>query len=425
MPWPYKNGLNIRVADDPPQAGPISEQITEEAGITADWDDDFRVEPLVKEGDIVAQGAPVLRSRRHPEIVVTAPMAARVATIGLGAGRRLSQIVFFREAEAGRHAFDTGAAHKLEYPEAVRELLQQTGMWRLLRSRPFGQVPHPGETPSAIVVMALDTRPSAPDPRIALKGRENDLDRGLRALAMLTSGPIFFCQDMGSEVIDRDLLPETGQLIRSPKKHPWGLAGHQVHTLCPALTNKRVWDVHAEDVANIGTLLETGLIPETRLISVTGPELREQRLVRCQPGADLRGLSYGLANPGQHSILSGSALDGHEARWLGLRDRQTTVIEGQAHAHRHHWFLSALQRASRPLPVIPTAAVDQAMGGVMPAVALLRAIASGDSETATRLGVLSLLPEDLTLIDYVTGAGERYSDMLATLLARIAAEEGL
>lgn len=423
LQWPLKGGLSVKVAGLPAPTRPVPVQITEEAGLTAAWDDDFRVEPLVAEGDRVAQGAPVLRSRHYPEIVVTAPMAARVAKIGLNAGRRLSRIVFYAESDAGRHSFDTRAANSLDQPAEVRTALQASGLWSAFRSRPFGREPVPAEVPTAIVVMALDTRPGAPDPRLALAGREEEFVRGLRALLTLGDGPVYVCQTPGKALFDAAGLGERISIVRSGGRHPWGLAGFQIHNIHPAGSGKPVWDLHAEDVAGIGAFLDTGLVPETRLISITGSALREQRYVNCQPGADLRGLSHGLVKPGRHSILSGSALDGREARWLGPRQRQATILSGDTGGRRNHWFLSALQGASRPLPIIPTAALDQAMGGSLPAAALLRALSAGDAETAVKLGALSFLAEDMALVDYVTGAEPRFSDVLTTLLERIAEEE--
>ncbi|WP_197945383.1 Na(+)-translocating NADH-quinone reductase subunit A [Oricola thermophila] len=371
----------------------------------------------------MAQGEPVLRSRREPEIVVVAPMPARVATIGLGAGHRLSEVVFFHEPDAGRHEHDVDSARSLEDRAALRDALLGSGLWRDFRSRPFGRVPAPREAPSAIVVMALDTRPGAPDPRLALAGRQAEFEHGLRALTLLTDGPVLLCQDHGPELFYDRGVGGRIRLVKSHDEHPWGLAGFQVHRHHPAEAGRPVWDIHAEDVAGIGAFLLTGLVPETRLVSVTGTALREPRLVRCQAGADLRALSYRQVRPGRHSVLAGSVLDGQEARWLGARDRQATVISGEMPSRDHHWFLSALRRASRPLPLIPTAAVDHAMGGEIPAVAFLKAVAVGDTETAIRLGALSLLGEDLALADYVTCAEPRFSELLARMLDRIA-EEG-
>jgi Na+-transporting NADH:ubiquinone oxidoreductase subunit A len=277
------------------------------------------------------------------------------------------------------------------------------------------------ESPAAIAVMALDTRPGAPEPRLAIADSLDNFEHGLRALMLLTSGPLLLCQHSGPDLVERG-LGDRLRIIKAEPLHPWGLAGFHIHHFHPVEPGKPVWDIHAEDVSAIGAFLTTGFVPETRLVSVTGSALHAPRMVRCQPGADLRGLSYGLVKPGRHSILTGSALDGREARWLGLRDRQMTVIGGEVTARQSHWFLSALQQVSRPLPVIPTAALDQAMGGVLPAVPLLRALSAGDTESAIRLGVLSFLGEDLALADYVTCAQPRHSDLLTRMLRKIETE---
>ena len=88
-----------------------------------------------------------------------------------------------------------------------------------------------------------------------------------------------------------------------------------------------------------------------------------------------------------------------------------------------HWLTSALRSASRPVPLIPTAALEQSLGGALPAVALVRALSAGDRETAVRLGALSLVEEDLALADYVTCAEPRLSVLLRGILQAIEAEE--
>ncbi len=47
----------------------------------------------------------------------------------------------------------------------------------------------------------------------------------------------------------------------------------------PPRSRRPVWDLHAEDVAALGDLLDTGIVPMTRLVSVTGAALREARLL--------------------------------------------------------------------------------------------------------------------------------------------------
>lgn len=396
--------------------------ITDQSALFAGSEDDFRVEALVAEGDRVNQGQPVLRSRRHPEIVLVAPVGGEVATLDIGPGRRLSSIVFFHDHNAGRHVHRSlGPAND---NSAVRAAVQAGGLWPLFRSRPFGHIPKPGENPAAIFVMAADSRPEAPSPALAVRGREEAFARGLSALTLLTEGAIHLCYDkvFAAGVETFKITRVIPSLVGNSPSH--GLAGFQIALRHPPALAAPVWDIHAEDVASIGDFLADGMVPETRLIAVSGSALRETRVVRCQPGADLRALCYDILKPGPHRLLAGSALDGREARWLGPWRRQVTAVPCPGEVPRQHWFSRALKGASRPLPIIPTAALDQAFGGILPAAPLARAIASNDAETAIRLGALSLLEDDLALADFVTAASPRLSSMLRALVDRIAREEG-
>ena len=403
-----------------PASDDIRTQITDQCALFARAEDDFRVDMLVAPGERVAQGAPVLRSRRHPALTLVAPVAGDIAAIDLGPGRRLAQVLFFHVPGAGRHVHDVAACGSGD-AAATRAALLAAGLWPSFRSRPFGRVPLPEEEPAAILVMAADTRPDAPAPRLALEGCEEDFARGLRALAGLTAGPVIVCHDGGIGNVGGG--NDRVRLVKISPVHPHGLAGFQLAARFPAAVGRAVWDIHAEDVAGIGAFLATGLVTETRMVSVSGMALRETRLVRCQPGADLRALTFDIVRPGPHRLLSGSSLDGVEGRWLGQWRHQVTAITGGAPQGMSHWFPAALKRSSRPLPIIPTAALDRAFGGVLPAAPLVRAIAANDTESAVRLGALSLIEEDLALADYVTAASPRIAIMLRAMLDRIKAEE--
>lgn len=400
----------------------IQTLITDQCALFARPEDDFRVDLLVAPGDRVQQGAPVLRSRRDPELTLVAPVSGEVASVELGAGRRLMQVVFFHLPEEGRHLHDITAARGGSDAAGTRTLLLSAGLWPRLRSRPFGRVPMSAEQPVAIFVMALDTRPDAPPPALALEGREEDFGRGLRALARLTEGPLVVCHDGSVSSAPDPGLGARLQLIKIAPVHPQGLAGLQIASLHPAEVARPVWDVHAEDVADIGVLLATGLVPETRLVSVSGSALREKRIVRCQPGADFRALCFEVVKPGAHRLLA-SLYDVVESRWLSPWGRQVVAVSGAAATHRRHWFSAALRSAGRPLPIIPTAALEQAFGGLLPSAALVRALGSNDAEAAARLGALSLIEEDVAFADYLTAASPSCAAMLRAMLEQIAAEE--
>lgn len=393
-------------------------RITNEATLHSPFHDDFRVELLVRPGDLVAQGQPVLRATKARDFTMTAPMPARVAAIDMDRGKRLNSILFYHEPEAGRHLFDVppdpGA-------DGTWTMLATSGLWRAFRQRPgigraFGDV-----RPSAIVVMAHDTRPGAGRPLDWVRDRGAEIEAGLKALARLSEGPIFLVRPRGAEVDMRGAADST-VCLEAPEAHPWGLPGIHILQNAPASFSRPVWDIHIEAVADVGNLMRTGHVPETKHVAIDGPGVRQPMLLKVQPGADIRELLFSRVVPGNHLVLSGSSIDGTPARWVGLGSHQITVLMAPEPAGPPHWLRAALGRASRPVPIIPTAGLEQALGGAVPVMPLLRAISSGDLESAVALGALSLTAEDLALVDYITRADPPLSGQLRALIDRASDE---
>lgn len=415
----FGSGLTPRFASPPVDAADPVEVITQEAGIRTSIGQTLRITALVKEDELVNQGAPLARLRDMPHVQFVAPMPGRVARISLQPGRKLSEIVLFRET--GGDVVRHDHANATTEPD-LRHLMQNAGLWPWLRRRPFGGMPADDERPAAIVVMAVDTRPFAPDPRQALADRHEAFARGLQALTLLTDGPVLVCQQSGPPLFEAGLADGRVRAVACGARHPQGSAGFRIHALAPATIETPVWDIHAEDVAALGDLLTAGVLPMTRLVRVAGAGLRESRLIRTQPGADLRELTHRAVAPGAHMLMSGSPLDGHEAHWLAPRHRQITVLPRQQKGKPPHWFVAALTHSGLPKPVIPTAALTHAFGAALPAVPFVRALSSGDDEMAMKLGVLSLLEEDLGLADYVLGGEAQLAELLRGMLDRIRTE---
>jgi Na+-transporting NADH:ubiquinone oxidoreductase subunit A len=414
----FSAGLIPDIPSPPDRAG-IEDVVTEEAAIQAPAGPALQITALVEEGDTVPRGAVVACLRHAPDVCLVSPLPGRVARISLLPGRKLSEIVLFREDTDGIERHDTAMAQSVP---GLRQLMQGAGIWPWLRRRPFGGMPAPGEVPAAIVVMAADTRPYAPDPRQALDGREEQFSRGVSALQRLTQGPVLVCQRDTADGLPFDSEMGRVRPVFCGPRHPQGSAGIRIHQLFPAGLDAPVWDIHAEDVAALGSLLETGELPMTRLVRIAGSGLREARTIRTHPGADLRQLTQRLVTAGPQTLMSGSVLDGHSAHWLAPGHRQITVLPQAPGRKPRHWFVAALSQTAGAAPAIPTAALSQAFGAALPALPFVRALGSGDDEAAMRLGILSLLEEDVALADYVLGETGQITAQLRGMLDRIQAE---
>ncbi len=369
---------------------------------------EIRSELLVGEGDAVAAGSPLFRDRKRRDIQFTAPVAGVIERIALGPRRRLASL----EIRVG-----AGAAVRFATPAAfdrsgARQLLLESGLWTAIRLRPFGRIPDPGSLPDAIFVTAIDTSPLAADPRVALQDLRGVFARGIDLLGLLTDGPVFVCHGPGE-----NLVAESPRIrcVQFAGPHPAGLPGTHIHRLLPVRPGRRVWQIHCQDVAAIGRLLESGEVPSERVISLAGPGVRRPRLLRVPAGSSLEDLVAGELQEGGMQILSGPVIAGRSSRFLGRHHWQITVLpEGQP--RRRQGWLSSLLAIRQPEPVIPSEALEQALGLDLPVIPLLRALSVGDIETAERLGCLELLEEDLSLAKFAAGGGQDFPALLRSVL---------
>lgn len=377
---------------------------------------------LCERGDRVQRGQPVFVDRAHPDIVFVAPVSGMVEQATLGPRRSLSALVIRAEPGSKEPGPVTVAASTAT---DVRTMLLAHGLWPGLLTRPYGRIPAPDSTPDAIFVTATADNPHAPDPRLALDGRNDMFRSGLKALALLIAGPVHVCQSPGA-----DIAADLGDRIRGsffPAGPASGLAGSHIHRLHPVGPQRMVWSIGYQDVAAIGALIETGIPDFTRIVSLTGPRASRPRLVRTFTGASLQDLTREEILPARDGsaaiILSGSPLAGRPASWLGRYHQQITLLsDAPARKETAGWGLLARFKRppSRPGPIVPTAALEKMLGFDIPAVPFLRALSVGDAEAASRLGCLELVEEDLAAVSMVCTSGADYGRMLRHVLDELA-----
>lgn len=379
---------------------------------------------LCAQGDRVMRGQPLFHDRAHPDVVFVAPVSGIVEQVTLGPRRSLSALIVRAEPDAKDPA-PVGVAASTSAD--LRSTLLEHGLWPAFLTRPFGRIPAPDATPNAIFVTVTPDNPHAPDPRVLLAGRPDSFRTGLKALALLTPGPVHVCQTPGT-----DLAADLGERIRGSffdNGPSSGLAGSHIHRLHPVGPGKMVWSIGYQDVTAIGTLIETGIPDFSRVVSLTGPLASRPRLVRTTIGASLPDLVREDILPAPDGsgvcILSGSAINGRPASWLGRYHQQVTLLSASP-AHKEasgRGLLAWFRRSpSRPRPIVPIAGLEKALAFDVPAVPLLRALSVGDAETASRLGCLEMLEEDLAAVSLVCTSGADYGRMLRHVLDELAAD---
>ena len=370
----------------------------------------------VQQGDTVATGDVLFRSRQHPEIVFPAPRAGKVATIEFGPRRTLSAIVIESSAEPG-DAEKPPVAQNASTSGEVRALLLERGIWPAFRTRPFGYIPAPDQEPFAIVVNAVSRSLLAPDPRVVIDARPDDFREGLAGIALLTGGRVFLCRGEGNDLLPTPLDGVSEAVFAGTSAS--GFDGTQINRLCRAGARRTVWSVRYQDAIAIGHLLRTGQYLSERIVSVTGPHAARPRLLRTAVGADLQQIAEREPGASPHSILSGDALTGREAAYLGRYHDQITLAEPMGANRKPNRLRSLLVRRSA---VVPTSNLERAMAIDVHPVPLMRALSVGDVDAAERLGCLELIEEDVAALGQLCTSGADYGRLLREVLDQLAAE---
>ncbi|MCX8997415.1 hypothetical protein NOF55_09875 [Rhizobiaceae bacterium BDR2-2] len=364
----------------------------------------------VAAGQRVRAGERLFTDRRRPGLVYTAPVAGTVRAIAHGRRRSLDSIVIDVEGDEAVEFERPAQPDRM----TVQSLLMASGGWQALRTRPFGRIADAAAVPDAVFVTAIDTAPLAGDPAPVIRRFETWFRLGAGALRHLTDGSVYVCQAADASLPD----VEGTTTVRFSGRHPAGLPSTHIHHIHPVGEGRMVWHIGYQDVIAIGCLLDTGRIWTRRVIALTGPGTHNPRLALAPPGANLRDLfGNGLTGPAVQ-LLSGSPLGGAAEHFLRRYDVQAAAIPHQPPPRRSllSRYLRPPDDERAPPPLIPNAVHERAAPCAILPAPFLRAISTGDAETAAKLGALELVEEDLALLNYVDGSGTDYGALLRATL---------
>jgi len=403
----------------------------------------IKVKMLVQEGDVVKIGSPLFCDKRDPDVFFTSPGAGKVAAINRG-DKRLALSVVINLAD-DQHA-DFG---KLAFGDAgqVASSLQRTGLWTLLRQRPFDKVAESTAAPSSLFVTCTDTHPLAAPPLAILAGREEEFKAGLQVLRKLAP-QTFMCTAPGDDWSAMEVDGVNQHKFSGP--HPAGNPGVHINALDPVSSKKTVWNIGFQEVAEIGHLVKTGQLPVSRVFAAVGPAFDKPTLVRTRRGVSTSELLAAHNLTGKLRAVAGSALSGDGATpgsptaFMGCRDNQMCVLNDDPQKEllgwanpigsRHTFTNTALIKFFRSRhkfdtdlngghrAIVPLGNWEEVMPMDIMPTHLIKALAAGDLEMAEKLGVLEVAEEDLALCEYLDQSKTEVTALLRAMLTRIEKE---
>ncbi len=448
MHFTIKKGLTLPVAGSPAQiindANPVSS-----VAILGNEYVGMKPTMLVEEGQQVKLGQALFTDKKNPSVQFTSPAAGIVKQIKRGAKRALQAVIIELEGD-DELSFKQYSANQLTSlsVDQVRSNLLESGLWTAIRTRPYSKSANPETIPHSIFVTAIDSAPLAADPAIIINEYAEDYAHGLTVLSNLTEGKVFICQSQVAPAVAN--MPSNVETHTFSGPHPSGLASTHIHHLDPVSSNKTVWQINYQDVIAIGKLFTTGKLWVERIISLSGPLVKQPRLLRTRLGASTEQLVEGEVEQVQSRVISGSVLHGHTAtNWAGHLGRfhlQISVIAEATEREFFGWikpvgknkfsalnvFLSKVlgkkdlnmttSQNGSPRAMVPVGAFETVMPLDILPTQLLRALVVRDTDAAQALGCLELDEEDLALCSFVCSGKFDYGPVLRSNLTQIEKE---
>jgi len=377
-------------------------------------------------GDKVKAGTPLFFDKYQPEIQYVSPVSGEVSAINRGERRRILEVIVKTDSANLSEDFLQENPQNLTSDLIKTELLK-SGIWPAIKSRPFGIVAHPADQPKAIFISCFDSSPLAPDYDFVFKDEAIAWQTGIDALSKLTKGKINLGLSVNKE---NKIFSQTKgvEITTFSGPHPAGNVGIQIHAVSPINKGEVVWTLMPQDVIMIGRLFLTGKYDSSRIIALSGSEVKEPRYYQFWQGGSLSGLLKERITKKNVRIISGNVLTGTAVTtdgflgfydtmvsvipdgnyyemfgwalpgfgkyspshtffsWLGSKQKKY-ILDSNTHGEERAFVLSDEYEKVLPMDILP--------------VYLLKAILANDIDAMEQLGIYEVIEEDFALCEYV------------------------
>lgn len=404
----------------------------------------------VEIGASVKAGDTIFFDKKMPSIKHAAPVSGEVIALNRGAKRSVAEVVILADKEIQYRKFDGFDLEKGSREDLVNYLLD-SGVWPLIRQRPFNCIAAPNDVPANIFISTFDTAPLAPDLNYIVQGKEAAFQKGLDVLAKLTPGSVHLGLNANGDSAPSEAFSEATGVEKHwfLGQHPSGNVGVQIHHIAPIGSNDKVWTLGVQDVITLGTLFTENKFDASRVVALTGAEFANPVYVQTYMGANIGELVAGNLQSRNNRIISGDVLSGEKKtgdNFLNTHDDQVTAVEEGDYYEMFGWLLP--QKASPSIsgtypnglfPDVKFTADTNTHGekrafvvtgqyeSVMPmdiyVQHLMKNIIINDFERMEGLGILELVEEDVALCEFTCTSKQPLQQILREGLDRIR-EEG-
>ena len=400
-------------------------------------DDYFGLKPkiLVREGDHVLKGDPLLEDKTNPGFTVNSPVTGEIREINRGEKRALVSIVIDKSNDDSVAFQQTN--NKLEN-------LRRASLWDSFRERPFNRVPNINTRPDFLFINACKTDGLEVSPNQILEVEAENFVAGIKYLLDALGCEINLCSYSNIYIGELDV----NQYVIEGK-YPAGNSSIHIQNIKPLTKNTKTWTINWQDVVRIGNSVKSGNFCFDKYVSVCGPACAEPKVIKTNLGANMEELTAGILSTDLRRV-SGSLLYGRSgdsySDYLTRYSNQISLVSDEREATFFNWlqpgfenhsnsnvFLSSFLKPEKfnfdtninggYRAIVPIGVFDEVNPYEIDSTLFLKSLAIGDLVALRELGIFDLSDEDMSIFSYVCPSKYDYVALFNDCMEMIWKEE--
>jgi len=251
--------------------------------------------------------------------------------------------------------------------------------------------------------------------------------KGLDYITQLTSGKTHLNIDGNTNPATVFTGAKGVEINKISGAHPSGNVGIQVHHINPINKGEVIWYLQPQDVIAIARLFTEGKYDVSRIVALSGSQVKKPKYYRTIAGATISNLLADNITEGDNRIISGDILTGQHIEvngTLGFYDTTITVIEEGKEQEFLGWILPGLHKFSasktflswltpskkytlnanmhgEERAYVMTGEYEKVLPMDIFPAHLIKACMIEDIELMENLGIYEVSPEDFALCEFV------------------------
>lgn len=373
----------------------------------------FKTKLLIKENDVVKVGTPLFVDKNNKEAMYVSSVSGRVSKIIFGKRRIVESILIDNDKKY----------NSLDSIKTIsKDTLLKSGLWTLIRQKPFSKVPNSNSSPRSFFISSIPTAPFAINNEFLFKNIENYLQYGIDVLQK-----IFSC-DINMVVANNSSFSNLKNVnfYKFNQLHPSGNVGVQIHHIDPIKdANDTRWYLSLQDLNRIGEYFHNNTYSNIKYYSIGGNAIDNPGYYKTIIGTPINKIVN--SNKGSSRYISGDVLSGKEITnnlSIDYHEDVLSVIETHNKRDFIGWLLPGINKYSLSNTFVSKVILNRKsklntnlngsvrtiipMGNwesVLPMNIypefLIKSILSKDIDMMEKLGIYESSPEDFALCSFV------------------------